>query len=94
MLAWEMLGVSVMQVLLPFVMTFALFGAFRWSGNTFTYRCGNKAAGTLVWLQNCGLVWVPILVILVINAWVNMDNLTTASPDVGSTPKDTVISFI
>ena len=86
-------GVSVMQVLLPFVMTFGLFGAIGGQGIPLPTDVGNKTAGTLVWLQNCGLVWVPILVILVINAWVNMDNLTTASPEVGSKPKDTVTAL-
>ena len=86
-------GVSIMQVLLPFVMTFALFGPLSGSGIPLPTDVGNKAAGTLVWLQNCGLVWVPILVILAINAWVNMDNLTTASPDVGSNPKDTIAAL-
>ncbi len=83
-------GVSVMQVLLPFVMTFAIFGAISGQGIPLPTDVGDKAAGTLVWLQNCGLVWVPILAILAINAWFNMDNLPTSSPDVGSTLKDTV----
>ncbi len=87
-------GVSVMQVLLPFVMTFALFGPLSGKGMPLPTDVGAKAAGTLVWLQNCGLVWVPILVILVINAWVNMNNLPTASPDVGSTAKDTITALL
>ena len=86
-------GVSVMQILLPFVMTFALFGSLSGEGMSLPTDVGNKAAGTLVWLQNCGLVWVPILVILAINAWVNMDNLPTSSPDVGSTPKDALTAL-
>ncbi len=61
------LGVSVMQVLLPFVMTFALFGALGGEG---------RALGTsTTWIQNCGLVWVPILGALAIVAWFAMDNL-------------------
>ncbi len=84
------LGVSVMQVLLPLVMTFALFGPFSGQGMPLPSDVADKAAGSLVWLQNCGLVWVPILVILAINAWFNMNNLPTSSPDVGSTLKDTV----
>ncbi len=84
------LGVSVMQVLLPFVMTFALFGTLSGEGILLPVGLGGQAGGKFIWLQNCGLVWVPILVILVINAWFNMDNLSTASPDVGSTKKDTL----
>lgn len=86
-------GVSVMQILLPFIMTFALFGPLSGSGMSLPADVGEKAAGSLVWLQNCGLVWVPILVILVINAWVKMDNLPTASTDVGSKPKDTLTAL-
>ncbi len=88
------LGVSVMQVLLPFVMTFALFGPLSGSGLALPTDIGGKAAGTLIWLQNCGLVWVPILIILAINAWVNMDNLPTASPDVGSSNQETLAALV
>ncbi len=61
------LGVSVMQVLLPFVMSFALFGALGGEGRSL--------GTTTTWIQNCGLVWVPILVALAIVAWFVMDNL-------------------
>lgn len=86
-------GVSIMQVLLPFVMTFALFGPISGNGLPLPTEVGDKAAGTLVWIQNCGLVWVPILAIFVINSWVNMNNLPTASPDVGSTLKDNITAM-
>ncbi|NES88628.1 MULTISPECIES: MFS transporter [Okeania] len=87
-------GVSVMQVLLPFVMTIPLFGTLSGQGIPLPTDIGDKTAGTLVWIQNCGLVWVPILVILVINAWFNMNNLVTASPDVGSTIKETLTALL
>ena len=61
------LGVSVMQVLLPFVMTFALFGSLGGEGRPL----GDKTT----WIQNCGLVWVPILATLAITAWFTMTNL-------------------
>jgi len=60
-------GVSVMQILLPFVMTFSLFGAL--GGEAM------EANGIRTWVQNCGLVWVPILGVLTILAWRYMDNL-------------------
>ncbi|NES87039.1 MAG: antiporter [Moorea sp. SIO2B7] len=87
-------GVSIMQVLLPFVMTFALFGPLSGNGIPLPTDIGSKIAGTLIWLQNCGFVWVPILVILVINAWFNMNTLPTASPDIGSTIKDNVTALL
>jgi NNP family nitrate/nitrite transporter-like MFS transporter len=69
------LGVSVMQFLLPFVMTFSLFGALGGEGLPLPEAVGGTPAGSLVWIQNCGLVWVPILVVLTIVAWVGMTNL-------------------
>ncbi len=60
-------GVSVMQVLLPFVMTFALFGALGGEGRALD--------GDTSWIQNSGLVWVPILAVLAIAAWLGMNNL-------------------
>lgn len=65
------IGVSIMQVLLPFVMTFALFGALGGDGHPRPEALG----GGLIWIQNCGLVWVPILLALAIIAWIGMDNL-------------------
>jgi NNP family nitrate/nitrite transporter-like MFS transporter len=70
------LGVSLMQVLLPFVMTFALFGAL--SGPSLALPSGKA-----VWIQNCGLVWVPILAVLALAAWFGMNNLPTLQ--IGST---------
>ncbi|MFQ5569599.1 MAG: NarK/NasA family nitrate transporter [Rhodothermales bacterium] len=74
------LGVSVMQVLLPFTMGFALFGAWGGAGFPLPEAVGDKAAGTLIFIQNCGLTWVPILLVLVVAAWFGMNNLRTASP--------------
>ncbi len=61
------LGVSVMQILLPFVMGFALFGSIG--------GAGRALGSSTTWIQNCGLVWVPILGTLAILAWLVMDNL-------------------
>ena len=64
-------GVSIMQVLLPFVMTFGLFGALGGGNQMLPPELG----GGQVWIQNCGLVWVPILVVLAILAFFFMNNL-------------------
>ena len=88
------LGISVMQILLPFVMSFALFGSLGGKGIPLPTDVGDKVAGSLIWLQNCGLVWVPILIILAISAWINMNNLGTASPDVGTTVKETLTALL
>jgi NNP family nitrate/nitrite transporter-like MFS transporter len=70
-------GVSVMQILLPFVMTFSLFGALGGEGQALD--------GATTWIQNCGLVWVPILVVLAVAAWVGMHNLP--QHDIGGSPR-------
>jgi len=78
------LGVSLMQVLLPAVMTFSLFGSLGGDGLPLPAAIGGKAAGTLVWIQNSGLVWTPLLAALMIAAWFGMTNLPLFQ--VGSTP--------
>ena len=75
------IGVSVMQVLLPFVMTFGLFGALGGGGLPLSDALG----GATIWIQNCGLVWVPILGVLAIVAWIGMDNLPIHN--IGGAPK-------
>lgn len=62
------LGVSAMQVLLPFVMSFGLFGAM--GGGSL-----KLPGGSSVWIQNGALVWVPILVVLTGVAAAGMTNL-------------------
>ena len=61
------LGVSVMQFLLPWVITFGAFGAL--GGDA--YAVGEKS----MWVQNAALVWVPILAILAAFAFFGMNNL-------------------
>jgi len=65
------LGVSVMQFLIPWVITFGLFGSL--GGDPYEYMVKGQAAS--MWVQNAGLVWVPILVTCMILAFLFMDNL-------------------
>ncbi len=75
-------GVSVMQLLIPFVMTFSLFGALGGEGRPIP-----NDPGMVSYIQNAGLVWVPILLVLGIAAFFGMNNIKTesVSPHVGST---------
>ncbi len=66
-------GVSVMQFLIPAVITFGLFGA--WGGPPQTYSVAGGGAEKQVWVQNAALVWVPIMAFLAIAAWFVMNNL-------------------
>ncbi len=79
------IGVSVMQVLLPFVVSFSLFGALGGAGLPLPLEASGDPAGTLLYIQNTGLVWVPILIVLSLAAWFGMNNLPTATPQLGST---------
>ncbi len=71
------LGVSVMQLLLPVVASVALFGALGGTGQTLP-------DGSRIWIQNSGLVWVPVLILLTVLAFLFMNNLPMHR--VGSTP--------
>ncbi len=56
-------GVSVMQFLIPWVITIKLFGPFS----------GEPHEG--IWIPNAALIWVPIMTLLAIGAWFWMNNL-------------------
>lgn len=65
------IGVSIMQVLSPFVMTFALFGALGGEAHVLP----EEAGGGKLWLQNGALVWVPLTLAFTLAAFVWMNNL-------------------
>jgi len=69
------IGVSIMQALLPLAMTVGIFGVLGGAPLLLPADTATMAAGTPVWLQNGGLVWVPILAALALLAWLFMDNL-------------------
>ncbi len=65
------LGVSAMQFLVPVVITMGLFGAL-----------GGQAQvaddGAVLYLQNAGFVWVPLIMIGTIAAWFGMNDIASA----------------
>lgn len=61
------LGVSVMQFVVPYAICFGLFGSL--GGDPYLSATGP------VWIQNAGLVWLPILAACLIAAWLLMNNL-------------------
>ena len=71
------LGVSLMQFLIPFAITMPIFGGLGGDAQVL-------AGGQEIWLQNAGLVWVPLLAFLLVLAWLVMNNLPVH--DTGSTP--------
>ena len=75
------LGVSVMQFLLPWIITFGAFGSLGGDGYVIPGRGGDEVT---VWVQNAGLVWIPILAFFGVAAFFFMDNLPQHK--CGSTP--------
>jgi NNP family nitrate/nitrite transporter-like MFS transporter len=65
------LGVSLMQFLVPLVITMSLFGVLGGQAQI-------AADGTRMWMQNAGFVWVPLVMIGTLAAWFGMNDLLTA----------------
>ena len=79
------LGVSVMQYVIPAVIAAGCFGAGAGAGLPLIEADGAKAVGTLVFLQNAGWVWVPFLILSALAVFFGMNNLKTATPELGNT---------
>ncbi|GAB4387862.1 nitrate/nitrite transporter [Albidovulum sp.] len=65
------LGVSVMQFLVPIVITSGVFGAMGGEPQVLS-------DGTRLWLQNAGFVWVPFIIASTIAAWMGMNDIADA----------------
>ncbi|MHB0776278.1 nitrate/nitrite transporter [Halomonas sp. WWR20] len=65
------LGVSVMQFLIPLVITAGVFGALGGEPQT-------GGEGARLWLQNAGFVWVPFIIIGTVAAWFGMNDIASA----------------
>jgi len=72
------LGVGVMQKLIPFVVGFGLFGVVGTE---------TDVAEALKGVQNAGWVWVPLLAISAIAAFLGMNNVVTGTPSLPGTMK-------
>lgn len=94
-------GVTTMQILVPLVMTFGLFGAMGGDSmtlqNTSGTLIGKIPAGTETYIQNGGFVWLLLLIPLAFAGWFGMNNLRTndVSPEIpGAIGSFGVISFM
>lgn len=65
------LGVSLMQFVVPLVVTAAVFGAFAGPPQ-------ELSDGGQIWMQNAGFVWVPFIIASTVAAWVGMNDLADA----------------
>lgn len=80
-------GVTTMQILIPLVMTFGLFGGDPLIlENTSGTLIGKIPAGSETYIHNAGFIWVAFLVPLVIIGWFAMNNIRDehVSPDIPS----------
>lgn len=78
-------GVTTMQILIPLVMTFGLFGGESQTlVNTSGTLIGKIPAGTETYIHNAGFVWLIALVPLAIIGWWGMNNIRDehVSPDI------------
>jgi NNP family nitrate/nitrite transporter-like MFS transporter len=84
-------GVTTMQILVPLVMTFGLFGVLGGESmtlqNTSGTLIGKIPEGTETWIQNAGYVWLFFLIPLFFAGWFGMNNIRAehVSPNIGST---------
>ncbi len=82
-------GVTTMQIVIPLVMTMSIFGSFGGESMTLVkdsgWIFGKITAGTPTWIQNAGFAWLLSLIPLSILCFFGMNNLTTVSPNIGST---------
>jgi NNP family nitrate/nitrite transporter-like MFS transporter len=82
-------GVTTMQIVIPLVMTMSLFGGFGGESMTLVkdsgWIFGKILAGTPTWVQNAGFAWLLSLVPLAVICFFGMNNLTSVSPNIGST---------
>jgi len=68
------LGVSVVQFVVPLVITAGVFG---WLGGD--PQVAKEASGaTKIWLQNAGFIWVPFIVAAAFAAWFGMNDIASA----------------
>ncbi len=65
------LGVSVMQFVVPLVITAGVFGALGGTPQATT-------EGGRLWLQNAGFVWVPFIIASTVIAWLGMNDIADA----------------
>jgi NNP family nitrate/nitrite transporter-like MFS transporter len=65
------LGVSLMQLIVPIVVTFSVFGALGGQAQP-------TADGGQLWMQNAGFVWVPLIIVGTLAAWFGMNDILAA----------------
>lgn len=68
------LGVSVMQFLVPIVITAGIFGTLGGEPRTWVQDGQTRQ----LWLQNAGFIWVPFIILSTLAAWFGMNDIASA----------------
>jgi NNP family nitrate/nitrite transporter-like MFS transporter len=68
------LGVSVVQFVVPLVITIGVFGALGGDPATSTVNGQSKN----IWLQNGAFIWVPFIIVCALAAWFGMNDIGSA----------------
>ncbi len=68
------LGVSLVQFVVPLVITAGVFGALGGGPQAWTKGAEVKQ----MWLQNAGFIWIPFIAIFAVAAWFGMNDLASA----------------
>jgi NNP family nitrate/nitrite transporter-like MFS transporter len=83
-------GVTTMQIVIPLVMTYGIFGGGSMIlQKTSGTLIGKIAAGTETWIHNAGFVWLLLLIPLAFLGWFKMDTIRAehVSPNIASPPR-------
>lgn len=64
-------GVSVMQFVVPIVITTSVFGVLGGEPQ-------RVDATTSLWIQNAGFIWVPFLIVITLFSWFGMNDIASA----------------
>jgi NNP family nitrate/nitrite transporter-like MFS transporter len=67
------LGVSVVQFVIPLVITAGVFGALGGDPQNAT----EAGKSTQLWLQNAGFIWVPFIAVSAFAAWFGMNDIAS-----------------
>ncbi len=68
------LGVSIVQFVVPMVITAGVFGTLGGDSQLFA----KAGAPAQMWLQNAGFIWVPFIIVSSLLAWFGMNDLADA----------------
>ena len=68
------LGVSIVQFVVPLIITMGVFGALGGEPQTWTKGAQVKH----LWLQNAGYIWVPFIILSTLAAWFGMNDIASA----------------